>query len=82
MKIKLLIIGAVIITGFIMFMPSMNIDLFPEPPATVGAVKSDLKVLQNSTMNIVTDGVDDSLDFVNDKIDDLKGSVITKDPSS
>jgi len=73
MKIKLVIIGAVLIFGVVAFLPQ-TLDLIPNPPSIIDSVKKDLSDIQDDTVEKVEGTVEGSIDSVSTSIENLRES--------
>ena len=73
MKIKLVIIGAVIIFGVVAFLPQ-TMDLIPNPPSIIDSVKNDLSDIQDDAIEQVEGTIEGSIDSVNTSIENLRES--------
>ena len=74
MKIKLAIIGAILVTGVVLFMPE-TLGLFPEAPIFIDSIKKDFGSVQNSTIekvDSIEETLDQSIETVSNTVDDLK----------
>jgi len=72
-KPKLIITGAILIVGVLIFLPD-TIDLLPDQRTIVDSVKNDLGNMQASAAESVDNTIDNSVNSVNTKIDDIKQS--------
>jgi len=73
MKPKLMITGAILIVGVLIFLPD-TMDLLPNQNIIVDSVKNDLGNIQTGASESVGNTIDTSLDSVNTQIDDIKQS--------
>jgi len=73
MKIKLVIIGAVVIFGAVAFLPQ-TMDLIPNPPSIIDSVKKDLSDVQGDAIGQVEEAIEGSIDSVSTNIENLRES--------
>jgi len=73
MKIKLVIIGAVVIFGAVAFLPQ-TMDLIPNPPSIIDSVKKDLSDVQGDAIGQVEEAIEGSIDSVHTNIENLRVS--------
>ena len=73
MKPKLIITGAILIVGVLIFLPD-TMDLLPNQNIIVDSVKNDLGNIQAGASESVGNTIDNSLDSVNTQIDGIKQS--------
>ena len=69
MKIKLAIMGGILLIGAILFMPQ-TLDLFPNAPEVFDSAKKDISGIQKE----VLDSIDNSINSANGQIDNIKES--------
>jgi len=73
MKIRLVIIGAVVIFGLVAFLPQ-TMELIPNPPSIIDSVKNDLSDIQDDAIEKVEGTIEGSIDSVNTSIKNLRES--------
>ncbi len=73
MKAKIAIAGGILLVGAILFLPQ-TLDLFPDAPELVTSLKNDMYDVQRDTVDGIQSGVDSSIEFTNEKVQELQES--------